>query len=89
MDDTDLIALAIGRTQTTRDLIDVNGDGLPDLVERSGATVNVRLNLGSIGSRLHRLNSRSTHTRSRSLRLMLLVLSLSLTRGPSSGPPHP
>jgi RHS repeat-associated protein len=38
--------LGLGRSQTTRDLIDLNGDGLPDLVERAGATIRVRLNLG-------------------------------------------
>ncbi|MEO8903679.1 MAG: toxin TcdB middle/N-terminal domain-containing protein, partial [Polyangiaceae bacterium] len=37
-----------GRTRTTADLVDVNGDGLPDRVERSdgGAAFMVRLNLG-------------------------------------------
>ncbi|HET9958110.1 MAG TPA: SpvB/TcaC N-terminal domain-containing protein, partial [Polyangiaceae bacterium] len=37
-----------GRTRTTLDLIDINGDGLPDRVEREnlGADAQVRLNLG-------------------------------------------
>ena len=38
--------LAIGRTQVTKDLIDINGDGLPDLVSRDGAQISVQLNLG-------------------------------------------
>ena len=38
---------AIGRSETTRDLHDVNGDGLPDLLRRSGSTIYVRYNLGN------------------------------------------
>lgn len=38
---------AFGRSQTTQDLEDVNGDGLPDVLRRSGTTVYVRYNLGS------------------------------------------
>jgi RHS repeat-associated protein len=40
------LGLAIGRTQASQDLVDVNGDGLPDLVRRDGAAIKVRLNLG-------------------------------------------
>jgi len=39
--------LAIARTQTTKDLRDVNGDGLPDIVVRDGASIYVQLNLGN------------------------------------------
>src|SRR5262249_6861760 len=34
------------RTQLSKDLVDLNGDGLPDLVERDGTNVTVQLNLG-------------------------------------------
>jgi RHS repeat-associated protein len=40
------IGLAIGRSQTTHDLVDVNGDGLPDKVRRSGSAISVQYNLG-------------------------------------------
>src|SRR5262249_34234108 len=39
-------AVALGRNKTTKDLIDINGDGLPDRVRRQGALLIVRLNLG-------------------------------------------
>jgi YD repeat-containing protein len=39
--------IAIGRNRTTRDLIDLNGDGLPDKVRRSGDTIRIQYNLGS------------------------------------------
>lgn len=39
-------SLAVGRSQTTDDVIDVNGDGLPDLVQRRGTEIQVRYNLG-------------------------------------------
>ncbi|WP_437494995.1 SpvB/TcaC N-terminal domain-containing protein [Sorangium sp. So ce1014] len=35
-----------GTSQTTRDLLDVNGDGLPDKVRSAGGVLHVRLNLG-------------------------------------------
>lgn len=38
--------LSVGRSQTTDDLVDINGDGLPDLVQRRGKNINVRYNLG-------------------------------------------
>src|SRR5206468_1595453 len=38
---------AFGRSETTQDLQDVNGDGLPDVLRRSGTTLYVRYNLGS------------------------------------------
>jgi RHS repeat-associated protein len=38
--------ISIGRSQTTQDLVDVNGDGLPDIVGRTGTAINVRYNLG-------------------------------------------
>jgi RHS repeat-associated protein len=38
--------LAIGRAQTRDDIVDVNGDGLPDVVQRRGNNINVRYNLG-------------------------------------------
>ncbi|MDB4955202.1 MAG: repeat protein, partial [Myxococcales bacterium] len=41
------VGLGIGRSETTQDLIDVNGDGLPDVVRRDGPSVRVRLNLGN------------------------------------------
>lgn len=40
------VGIGIGRTQTLGDLVDVNGDGLPDRVARRGAGVFVRYNLG-------------------------------------------
>lgn len=40
------VGLGIGRSQTTDDLVDVNGDGLLDLVQRRGSLVNVRYSLG-------------------------------------------
>lgn len=40
------LGLGIGRSETTKDLVDVNGDGLPDLVRRNGAQVTVQYNLG-------------------------------------------
>lgn len=40
------LGLGIGRSETTKDLIDVNGDGLPDLVRRDGTQVTVQYNLG-------------------------------------------
>jgi RHS repeat-associated protein len=36
----------IGRNESKKDLVDVNGDGLPDLVTKSGANISVQLNLG-------------------------------------------
>jgi RHS repeat-associated protein len=36
----------IARNQTTDDLVDVNGDGLPDRVIRRGSAISVELNLG-------------------------------------------
>jgi RHS repeat-associated protein len=39
--------LAVGRSETTDDLEDLNGDGLPDLVHRSGVNISVRYNLGN------------------------------------------
>lgn len=36
-----------GMSGTTKDLLDINGDGLPDHVERSGTNLRVRLNLGA------------------------------------------
>ncbi|MEP6862912.1 MAG: SpvB/TcaC N-terminal domain-containing protein [Deltaproteobacteria bacterium] len=41
------IGFGVSRSETTNDLIDVNGDGLPDQIERDGANLTVRLNLGS------------------------------------------
>jgi RHS repeat-associated protein len=47
------VGLGIGRTQLARDLVDVNGDGLPDIVSRDdtassdGLTIQVRYNLGN------------------------------------------
>jgi RHS repeat-associated protein len=41
------VAWGLGRTQTTEDLTDVNGDGLPDVVKRRGPNIVVRLNLGN------------------------------------------
>src|SRR5262249_26215947 len=38
--------VATGRAQTSKALIDVNGDGLPALVRRDGTHINVQLNLG-------------------------------------------
>ncbi|HEY4243548.1 MAG TPA: SpvB/TcaC N-terminal domain-containing protein [Kofleriaceae bacterium] len=38
--------LGLGRSEQKRDLIDINGDGLPDVVERSGTTISVCYNLG-------------------------------------------
>ncbi|CAN97153.1 RhsA protein precursor [Sorangium cellulosum So ce56] len=35
-----------GTSQTTRDLLDVNGDGLPDKVRSAGGVLHVQLNLG-------------------------------------------
>ncbi|HTN87727.1 MAG TPA: toxin TcdB middle/N-terminal domain-containing protein, partial [Sorangium sp.] len=35
-----------GTSQTTRDLLDVNGDGLPDKVRSEGGVLHARLNLG-------------------------------------------
>ncbi|HWO22671.1 MAG TPA: toxin TcdB middle/N-terminal domain-containing protein [Kofleriaceae bacterium] len=40
------LGLGIGRTQLTRDLVDVNGDGLPDLVSRDATGIEVQYNLG-------------------------------------------
>jgi RHS repeat-associated protein len=40
------VGLAVGRSQTTEDLADVNGDGLPDKVRRRGRSVFVQYNLG-------------------------------------------
>jgi RHS repeat-associated protein len=37
----------VGRSETTNDLVDVNGDGLPDQLVRQGPNLKVRLNLGS------------------------------------------
>lgn len=39
--------VGLGRSQTTTDLIDLNGDGLPDSVRRDNTTVLVRYNLGN------------------------------------------
>ena len=36
----------IGQSETDQDFIDINGDGLPDLVSTSGGKLTVRLNLG-------------------------------------------
>jgi RHS repeat-associated protein len=41
------VALQMGRSEDTDDLIDINGDGLPDLVQRRGRSINVRYNLGN------------------------------------------
>jgi RHS repeat-associated protein len=41
------LGLGIGRTQLTRDLVDVNGDGLPDLVSRDATGIEVQYNLGN------------------------------------------
>ncbi|HEY4176751.1 MAG TPA: SpvB/TcaC N-terminal domain-containing protein [Kofleriaceae bacterium] len=38
---------AIGRSEVTNDLFDINGDGLPDLVSRDGRDINVQYNLGN------------------------------------------
>ncbi len=38
--------LGVGRSATTDDLMDINGDGLPDLVRRQGLQISVRYNLG-------------------------------------------
>lgn len=40
------VGIAIGRSATSSDLIDLNGDGLPDLVRRGNANIYVRYNLG-------------------------------------------
>lgn len=46
------LGLSIGRSQTTQDVVDLNGDGLPDIVERAGSDIWVRYNLGtSLGAR--------------------------------------
>ena len=39
--------VGVGRTATTRDLVDLNGDGLPDIVTRQGSDIDVRYNLGT------------------------------------------
>ncbi len=41
------IGFGVGRSQATHDLIDLNGDGLPDRVRRDGPQIKVALNLGS------------------------------------------
>jgi hypothetical protein len=38
---------AISRGQTSEDLVDINGDGLPDRVRRSGPSIYAQLNLGN------------------------------------------
>ncbi|MEO8549386.1 MAG: toxin TcdB middle/N-terminal domain-containing protein, partial [Kofleriaceae bacterium] len=40
------VGYGVGRSETTDDLMDVNGDGLPDLIRRVGPKIKVRLNLG-------------------------------------------
>jgi RHS repeat-associated protein len=39
--------LSMSRSQETQDLIDINGDGLPDVVSRSGTSIMVQYNLGN------------------------------------------
>lgn len=39
--------IAVQRNATTDDIVDVNNDGLPDVVRRDGSTIKVRLNLGN------------------------------------------
>jgi len=40
------VGIGIGRSATKKDLVDINGDGLPDLVRRDFGTVKVQYNLG-------------------------------------------
>lgn len=40
------VGFSINRSRTTHDLIDLNADGLPDLVRRAGNAIRVRYNLG-------------------------------------------
>lgn len=40
------IGFGIGRSQTTADVLDMNGDGLPDKVWRSGTSIKVQYGLG-------------------------------------------
>jgi RHS repeat-associated protein len=41
------VGLSVGRSQTTDDLVDINADGLPDLVRREGSVIKVRYNFGT------------------------------------------
>ena len=41
------IGFGIGRSETRKDLVDINGDGLPDRVRREDDTVKVSFNLGN------------------------------------------
>jgi RHS repeat-associated protein len=43
----DSAGLGLGRTEETQDLVDINGDGLPDVVSRSGTHIIVRYNFGN------------------------------------------
>jgi RHS repeat-associated protein len=41
------VGLGVSRQVTTHELLDINGDGLPDQVRREGGVLKVRLNLGN------------------------------------------